>query len=455
MEREQLNSRLGFILLSAGCAIGLGNVWKFPYIVGEYGGGLFVLFYVIFLLIIGAPILTMEYAMGRYSRKSPAMMYQEIKPNDTKWHYHGYAMMMGSYLLMMFYTVVAGWMVKYFFLSASGDLTGLDPVGIENAFDKMCADPVSMILITSIIIVIGTIICSFGIQKCLERVTKFMMLLLLVLMVVLAIKSLTLPGAGMGLDFYLKPDIGKFVEHGPINVIIAAMNQAFFTLSIGMGSMAIFGSYMDKKRSLLGEAITVGSLDLFVALMSGLIIFPACFTFGISVTAGPGLIFVTLPNVFNNMPFGTLWGSLFFLFMSFAALSTVLAVFECLIACMMDITGWTRKRCAITFGAMMVVLAMPCALGFNVLSGFEPLGPGTTILDLEDLIVSYLMLPLGALLFTIFCTTRYGWGWDGYKKEANIGKGPKLKEWMKPYITFVLPIMVSILFFTGLVTVFL
>lgn len=455
MEREQLGSRLGFILLSAGCAIGLGNVWKFPYMVGNNGGGMFVLFFLLFLLILGAPVLCMEFSMGRASKKSPVKMYQEIEPKGSKWHVHGYMTLAGCYILMMFYTVVAGWMIRYFFSSATGGLSGLDSVGIENAFDDVLADPFTMILITSIVIVLGFLVCSLGVRNSLERVTKVMMTLLLILIVVLAIHSLTLDGASAGLEFYLKPDIDELMEHGVANVLVAAMSQAFFTLSIGMGSMAIFGSYIDDKRSLMGESITIGGLDTFIAIICGLIVFPACFTFGVDVGAGPKLVFVTLPNVFNSLPMGEFWGSIFFLFLSFAALSTVFAVFESLIACTMELTNWSRKRASVVNCVLLLILSMPCALGFNVLSGFQPFGDGTTVLDLEDFIVSYLLLPLGALLFTLFCTTRYGWGWKNFKDEANKGSGLKIHDWMRPYFTFILPIIILIVLVSGLITMFM
>ena len=455
MEREQLGSRLGFILLSAGCAIGLGNVWKFPYMVGQNGGGIFVLIYILFLLILGAPVLCMEFAMGRASKKSPVKMYYEIEPKGSKWHAHGYFAMAGCYILMMFYTVIAGWMIKYFIGSATSEYSGLDPAGVGSAFAEMCADPVMMIVLTAIVVVIGFIVCSLGVKNSLERVTKIMMILLLALMIVLAINSFTMDGAPEGLKFYLMPDMDQVMEVGWWNVISGAMSQAFFTLSIGMGSMAIFGSYINKDRALLGEAITVGALDLSVAIMSGLIIFPACFTFGISVDAGPSLIFVTLPNVFNSMPMGELWGSLFFMFMCFAAMSTVFAVFECMLACSMDLFGWNRKKASIINCIAMLILVLPCILGFNVLDGFQPFGEGTNVLDLEDFIVSYLILPFGALLFTIFCTTRYGWGWDNFKKEANEGRGLKVAEWMRPYVTYVLPVIIGILFVSGIVTMFI
>lgn len=454
MEREQLGSRLGFILLSAGCAIGLGNVWKFPYMVGEYGGGAFVLVYLAFLLILGIPVLCMEFSMGRASRRSPLKMYDDLEPKGSKWHLHGNATFVGCIILMMFYTVITGWTLRYAFASATGDLGGLDVDGVSNYFDSMLADPVPMIAFTLIVVVLGCLVCSIGVQKGLERVSKVMMISLLVLMVILMVNSLSLSGAGSGLDFYLKPNIDKMMDKGIGNVIIAAMSQAFFTLSVGMGSMAIFGSYIGKDRKLFGEALNVGILDTSIAFVAGLIIFPACFTFGIAADSGPGLLFITLPNVFNNMAMGGVWGTLFFIFMSFAALSTVFAVFEAAIACLMELKGWDRKRSSMVLGLLMTLLVLPCILGFNILSGFQPLGPGSSVLDLEDFIVSYLILPGGALIFVLFCTTRYGWGWKNFVDEANTGNGIGVPGWMRPYMMYILPIIVCILFVSGILNAF-
>ena len=423
--------------------------------VGQNGGGIFVLIYILFLLILGAPVLCMEFAMGRASKKSPVKMYQEIEPKKSKWHIHGYVSMAGCYILMMFYTVVAGWMINYFASSATGQYSDLDTAGVGDAFSALCNDPVLLIILTSIVVVLGFIVCSLGVKRSLERVTKFMMILLLILMVALAVNSLTMEGAPEGIKFYLMPDLDRVLEVGWVNVIIGAMSQAFFTLSIGMGSMAIFGSYINDDRSLFGEAITVGVLDTFVAFMSGLVIFPACFTFGVAVNAGPPLIFVTLPNVFNSMPMGELWGTLFFLFLCFAALSTVFAVFECLIACCMDLFGWSRKKASVINCIAMLILVLPCIFGFNIWSGFEPLGPGTNILDLEDFMVSYLILPIGALIFTLFCTSRYGWGWKNFMDEANKGHGLKVTKWMRPYVTYVLPVIIGILVIAGIVNTFI
>lgn len=442
MQRERLGSRLGFILLSAGCAIGIGNVWKFPYMVGQYGGGAFVLLYLLFLIVLGVPVLTMEFSMGRASQKSVVRMYDPLEKKGSKWHLHGYVGMIGSYLLMMFYTTVAGWMLRYFVDTATGKFDGLDAAGVKTAFNQLQAEPVPMMLYTFIAIAIGFGVCSFGVQKGLERVTKVMMVALLVIMVVLAVNSIFLEGGQDGLAFYLLPDFEKMKAIGISEVIAGAMCQAFFTLSLGMGSMAIFGSYIDKERSLMGEAVNVSLLDTFVAFTSGLIMFPACFAYGVEVDSGPSLIFITLPNIFNNLSMGKLWGSLFFVFMSFAALSTVLAVFELIIACCMDLFGWSRKKACLMNFILMCILSLPCVLGFNVLSGIHPLGGSSTILDLEDYIVSNIILPVGSLIFVLFCTSRYGWGWDKFVAEANEGKGLKVAKWMRPYMTYVLPLIV-------------
>lgn len=451
MAREKLGSRLGFILISAGCAIGIGNVWKFPYMVGQYGGGAFVLIYLFFLAIIGIPVMTMEFSMGRASQKSPAALYRKLEPKNSKWHLHGYVAMAGNYLLMMFYTTVAGWMLNYFVSTAMGRFEGANPQQVENLFAGMLSNPVEMVLYMAIIVAAGFLVCSFSLQKGLERITKIMMIALLGIMVVLAVNSIFIDTTNEGLKFYLLPDFNRVKEIGASNVIVGAMNQAFFTLSLGIGAMAIFGSYIDKERTLLGESVNVAVLDTFVALCSGLIIFPACFAYNVEVNSGPSLIFITLPNIFNNMPLGRLWGSLFFVFMSFAALSTVLAVFENIISCNMDIFGWSRKKACAINGILMLLLSLPCALGFNVLSDFAPMGPGSTIMDLEDFIVSNILLPGGSLIFIIFCVSRYGWGWKSFTDEANAGKGLKVKSWMRPYMTFVLPVIVVIILILGLV----
>lgn len=455
MKRERLGSRLGFILLSAGCAIGIGNVWKFPYVAGEYGGGIFVLIYLLFLLLMGVPAMTMEFAVGRAAQKSPAKIYNQLEKPGQKWHFHSYLAVVGNYILMMFYTVVAGWMLQYFVSTATGKFSGLNPSQIGEAFNSMLADPVTMIIYTGITIALGFFVCSLGVQNGLERITKYMMLALLAIMMILAINSIFLDGGQKGLEFYLKPDINKMKDAGIFNVIVAAMNQAFFTLSIGIGSMAIFGSYIDKERSLLGESVNIALLDTFVAISSGLIIFPACYAYNVPVDSGPPLIFVTLPNVFNNLPLGQFWGTLFFVFMSFAALSTVFAVFENIISCTLDLTNWSRKKACLINGIAMFVLSLPCILSFNILGGIQPLGSGSTVLDLEDFIVSNILLPLGALIFILFCVTRYGWGWKNFVKEANQGKGLKIANWMRFYMTFILPTIILILLVIGIVSKFI
>ncbi|MBQ7781006.1 MAG: sodium-dependent transporter [Lachnospiraceae bacterium] len=454
MQRERLSSRLGFILLSAGCAIGIGNVWKFPYMAGQYGGGAFVLIYLFFLIVMGVPVLTMEFAMGRASQKSPVKLYQQLEPKGSKWHLHGYMAMIGNYLLMMFYTTVAGWMLQYFVDTASGKFVGADTAKVAALYTDMKADPITMTIYMAIVVVIGFLVCSIGLQKGLERITKVMMLALLAIMAVLAVNSIFMDGGSQGLKFYLLPDFARMQEIGIGKVIVGAMNQAFFTLSLGIGSMAIFGSYIDKKRALMGEAVNVAVLDTSVALTSGLIIFPACFAYNVKVSSGPGLIFVTLQNIFNNIPLGRLWGSLFFVFMSFAALSTVLAVFENIISCTTDLLGWSRKKACFVNCILMFILSMPCVLGFNVLSGIKPLGPESDIMGFEDFLVSNIWLPVGALIFIIFCVTKYGWGWKNFVAEANEGKGLKIANWMRGYMTFVLPLMVLIIFIVGLIDVF-
>lgn len=454
MERERLGSRLGFILLSAGCAIGIGNVWKFPYIVGQYGGGMFVLIYLFFLLILGIPVMTMEFSLGRASQKSPARLYQALEPKGTKWHLHGYLAIIGLYLLMMFYTSVSGWMIQYFVSTAKGDFEGLDAQGVGDHFNNMLGDGTTMIIYMLIVVAVGFLVCSLGLKNGLERITKFMMIALLVIMLVLAVNSIFMSGGAEGLSFYLVPDFQKMAKAGIGNVIVAAMNQAFFTLSLGIGAMAIFGSYIGKERSLMGESVNVALLDTFVAFVSGLIIFPACFANGVEPDSGPGLIFITLPNIFNNMPMGRLWGSLFFVFMSFASLSTIFAVFEGIIASTMDITGWSRKKSCLINGIAMFVLSLPCVLGFNLLGGIQPFGEGSNIMDFEDFLVSNIILPLGSLLFVLFCVSKKGWGWDNFVNESNKGKGIKVKKFMRPYMTYVLPVIILIVFVVGLINFF-
>ena len=452
MQREHLGSRLGFLLLSAGCAIGIGNVWKFPWMTGQYGGGAFVLIYLLFLLVLGVPVLTMEFAMGRAAQKSPLKMYQALKPG-SKWGWHGYVCLLGNVVLMMFYTTVAGWMLQYFVDTARGVFVGLDTAAVEAKFGEMLASPGKMTVYMAIVVVLGFSIISIGIQKGLERVTKVMMMALIVLMFLLSLHSMTLSGGGAGLRFYLVPDFDRMREIGVGNVIVGAMNQSFFTLSLGIGAMAIFGSYIGKERALMGEAVRVSLLDTLVALCSGLIIFPACFAYGVDVNSGPALIFMTLPNVFNHIALGRFWGSLFFLFMTFAAFSTVLAVFENIVCCVGELTLWSRKKACLICCIGIFLLSLPCLLGYNLWSGVRPIA-GHDILDSEDFMVSNVMLPLGSALFVLFCTVRYGWGWKNFMAEANEGTGLKVAQWMRPYMTYVLPVIVLVIFIIGLVGFF-
>ena len=450
MQREKLGSRLGFILLSAGCAIGVGNVWKFPWLVGQYGGGAFVVCYIIFLLILGLPIMTMEFAVGRASQKSPVRAYQALEKPGTKWHIHGYLALIGNYLLMMFYTTVCGWMIYYFYQMAAGKFEGLDTAGVETAFYDMLGQPGVLAVCMVIVVVAGFAINSFGLQSGLERVTKVMMLALLAIMVLLAVNSIMTEGSAEGLKFYLIPNLDNMKEAGITNVIVNAMNQSFFTLSLGIGAMAIFGSYIGKSRALFGESVNVAILDTFVAFTSGRIIFPACFAFGVAPDSGPNLIFVTLPNIFNHMAFGRLWGSLFFVFMTFAAFSTVLAVFENIMSCWMDMTGWSRKKVALINTVLMIALSLPCVFGYNIWSAFQPFGEGSAVLDLEDFLVSNIWLPLGSLVYLLFCTSRYGWGWKNFKEEANEGGGLKIRDWMRFYVSYILPLIVLAVFVIGI-----
>ena len=441
--RERLASRLGFILLSAGCAIGCGNVWKFPWLTGQNGGGGFVLVYVLCLLLLGLPVMTMEFALGRASQASPVGMYQKLQKPGQKWHIHGYLALFGNLCLMSFYTCVSGWLLYYFVQFLTGNTADL-------AFVPMITNPGLNMTYMAIIVVVGFLILSFNLQGGLERVTKYMMIVLLLLMIVLAVNSFTLEGAAEGLKFYLLPDFSKITPQ----VIVAAMNQAFFTLSLGIGSMAIFGSYIGKERTLMGESVNVIILDSFVAITSGLIIFPACFSYGVQVDSGPNLIFVTLPNIFNDLPLGRFWGSLFFVFLSFAALSTVFAVFENIISCTRDMFGWSKRKACLINGVAMFLLSLPCVLGFNLLSGITPFGEGSGIMDLEDFMVSNLLLPLGSLVFAVFCVCRYGWGWKKFVAEANQGKGLKIANWMRPYMTYVLPVIIFVFFVISLIGFF-
>ncbi len=451
MGRERLGSRLGFILLSAGCAIGVGNVWMFPWRTGANGGGVFVLFYLLFLVLLGLPVMTMEFSLGRASQKSPAKLYQALEKPGQKWHWHGYAALGANVLLMMFYTSVTGWILYYFVCFLKGDMTGLPAEQSAKLFSNMLGNVPVMLGFMAIVVVLGFLILSFGLQKGVERVTKVMMIALLILMVGIAIYSCTLSGAGEGLAFYLKPDFSKF--NG--NVIVAAMNQAFFTLSLGIGSMAIFGSYIGKERALMGESLNIMVLDTAVALIAGLIIFPACFTFNggmDGIKPGPGLLFESMATFFNHMKGGRWLGTLFFLFMVFAAMSTIIAVFENILAMVRDLTGWGRVKGCIICGIAILILSVPCALGFNLLSGFVPFKSGTNILDLEDFLVSNCALPLGALCYVLFCVSKKGWGFDRFMAEANEGKGMKVQRWMRPYMTYVLPVVIAGLFLIGIAT---
>lgn len=449
MKREKFGSRLGFILISAGCAIGLGNVWRFPYVTGKYGGAAFVLIYLCFLLIMGLPIMVMEFGVGRASQASAAMSFDRLEPLGTKWHVFKYAAMAGNYLLMMFYTTIGGWMLLYFLKMVGGQFDGLDADSIEKSFGNLTAQPVLMLICMAAVVILCFAVCNMGLQKGVEKITKVMMLLLLVLMVILAVRSVTLSGAGEGLKFYLFPDFGKVKDAGVMNVVFAAMGQSFFTLSVGIGSIAIFGSYIDKKQRLTGEAVCVTVLDTFVALIAGLIIFPACFAFGVRPDSGPRLIFITLPNIFNSMGGGRFWGSLFFLCMFFAAASTIIAVFENIISFGMDLRGWSRNKSVIINLIAIILLSLPCVLGFNVWSGFAPMGAGTTVLDLEDFIVSNNLLPLGSLVYLMFCTRKYGWGWDNFYKEVNTGKGMRFPKGARIYVTYILPLIVLLIFVQG------
>lgn len=448
-KREHFSSRLGFILISAGCAIGLGNVWRFPYIVGQYGGAAFVLIYILFLVILGMPIMAMEFAVGRASQKSAARSFHVLEPKGTKWHIAGWSAMAGNYILMMFYTTVGGWMLAYIYKTITGEFEGLDAEDVGNVFNSMLGNAGEMMTWMLIIVIIGFAVCAIGLQKGVEKITKAMMLALLGIMIVLCINSILLDNSSEGLKFYLVPDFGKMLDYGIWNVVYAAMSQAFFTLSLGIGAMAIFGSYISRDRSLMGESINICILDTCVAFMAGLIIFPACFSFGVNPGEGPGLVFVTLPNIFNQMAGGKIWGTLFFVFMTFAALSTIIAVFENTVSFMIDLKGWSRKKSVIFNGILITVLSIPCVLGFNVWSGFAPFGGTSTIQDLEDFIVSSNLLPLGSLAYLLFCVSKHGWGWENFIKEVDAGKGIKFPKWAKGYLKYVLPIIVIIIFVMG------
>ena len=453
MEREKFGSRLGFVLISAGCAIGLGNVWRFPYIVGKYGGAAFLLIYFLFLLIFGIPIMTMEFAVGRASRKSVADAFRTLEPKGTKWHLFGGVGVVGNYLLMMFYTSVTGFMFIYFLKMLRGDFTGQTAEVISGAYAEMTGNPWLVVGFMLLTVVLGFAICSLGFRKGVEKITKVMMLALLAIISVLAVRSLVLEGAAEGVRYYLVPDFKKMTQHNILEVIFAAMGQAFFTLSIGMGSMAIFGSYLGHEKRLLGESVSVALLDTFVAFMAGLIVIPSCFAYGIDPSSGPDLLFKTLPNVFNAMPGGRFWGSFFFLFMIFAAVSTVIAVFENIVNFGIELWGWSRRKSSLINMGLVALLALPCALGFNVLSGVRPLG--FDIMGFEDFIISNNILPLGSLVYVLFCTSKkYGWGWDNFTREANTGDGAKFPHGLYVYAKFILPVIVIAVWVLGNLTTF-
>ena len=451
MKRESFQSRLGFLLVSAGCAIGIGNVWRFPYVAGQNGGGLFVLVYLVFLVIMGLPVLTMELAVGRASRKSAVLAYKALEKPGAKWHIHGWFAILGCYVLMMYYTTVSGWMLDYFVKFATGTFYhGMETAAAESEFSTMLSNPVEMGIYMVITVILGFLVCSRGLQNGLEKVSKYMMSALLILIVVLAVHSLTLSGAAEGLKFYLVPNLDAVKEVGIGSVISAAMNQSFFTLSLGVAAMEIFGSYMSKDHALVGEGARICGLDTFVALLSGLIIFPACFSYGVEAGAGPSLIFVTLPDVFVNMAGGRLWGALFFLFMTFASFSTVIAVFENIMSFCMDMFGWSRKKAALINCIIILIASLPCVLGYNVWSSLHIIG-ARDVLDSEDFLVSNLLLPIGSLIYLLFCVTKWGWGADNYLEEVNTGSGIKMKKWLKPYFQFILPILILIILVQGLI----
>ncbi|MCR5731366.1 MAG: sodium-dependent transporter [Sphaerochaetaceae bacterium] len=453
-KRENLGSRLGFILLSAGCAIGIGNVWRFPYMVGQNGGGLFVLIYLLFLVILGIPVMTMEYAMGRATKKSILSAYKELEPRGSKWHIMGYFAIAGNYVLLMFYSIVSGWILHYFYLMLKGTFVGATTESVDAVFGNMMSSPAILLTFMLITMAITITTCSIGLQNGVERITKFMMIALIVIMVVLGVNSILLPGAKEGVKFYLMPSIENVNKVGVGNVVYGALNQSFFTLSLGMGGMLIFGSYIGKERSLPGEATVVALLDTFVAIVAGFIVIPACFTYGVEPTAGPSLIFRTLPNIFANLPGGRFWGSLFFLFLYFAALSTMIGVFENDVSFFIDLVGMNRKKAALIAGLIITIGSIPCALGFNVWSSFQPLKAGNCVMDLEDFFVSNLVLPIGSLVCCLFCTVRYGWGFDNFIKEANEGEGLKINPALKFYFKYILPLIICFLVVYGIITYF-
>ena len=451
MKRESFKSRLGFLLVSAGCAIGIGNVWRFPYVTGQNGGGIFVLFYLIFLVIMGLPVLTMELAVGRASRKSAVLGYKALEKKGSKWHIHGWVAIFGCCMLMMYYTTVSGWMVTYFFKFLTGSFkSGMTTEDTAQAFSNLLGDPKQMAFWMILTVVVGFLVCSRGLQNGLEKISKFMMTALLLLIVVLAVHSLTLSNAAEGVKFYLVPNTEAVAAVGLKNVITAAMNQAFFTLSLGVAAMEIFGSYMGKDHTLAGEGVRICALDTFVAIMAGLIIFPACFSYNVEVNAGPSLIFITLPNVFINMSGGRIWGSLFFLFMTFASFSTVIAAFENIMSFCMDMFGWSRNKAALINCIVILIASLPCVLGYNVWSNLHLIG-GRDVLDSEDFIVSNLLLPIGSLIYLLFCVTKWGWGFEKYCEEANTGDGIKISKKLKPYFQFILPILIVFILIQGLI----
>lgn len=451
MKRESFKSRLGFLLVSAGCAIGIGNVWRFPYVTGQNGGGIFVLFYLIFLVIMGLPVLTMELAVGRASRKSAVLGYKALEKKGSKWHIHGWVAIFGCCMLMMYYTTVSGWMVTYFFKFLTGSFkSGMTTEDTAQAFSNLLGDPKQMAFWMILTVVVGFLVCSRGLQNGLEKISKFMMIALLLLIVVLAVHSLTLSNAAEGVKFYLVPNTEAVAAVGLKNVITAAMNQAFFTLSLGVAAMEIFGSYMGKDHTLAGEGVRICALDTFVAIMAGLIIFPACFSYNVEVNAGPSLIFITLPNVFINMSGGRIWGSLFFLFMTFASFSTVIAVFENIMSFCMDMFGWSRNKAALINCIVILIASLPCVLGYNVWSNLHLIG-GRDVLDSEDFIVSNLLLPIGSLIYLLFCVTKWGWGFEKYCEEANTGDGIKISKKLRQYFQFILPILIVFILIQGLI----
>lgn len=453
-QREKLSSRLGFIFLSAGCAIGLGNIWRFPYVTGKYGGGAFVLLYLFFLILLGLPIIIMEFSVGRASRQSVACSFQTLEKPQQKWHLFSYVAMLGNYLLVMFYTTISGWMMAYFFKMASGSFEGLNASQVQDVFTNLQARPEQCVFWMVVIVLIGCLVCVLGLQKGVEKITKGMMSALLAVMLLLVFKSLSLPNAIEGVKFYLIPNFERLLDEGIFNAVFAAMGQAFFTLSIGMGGMSIFGSYIDKKRSLSGESLNIMVLDTFVAIMAGLIIFPACFAYQVDAGSGPGLVFVTLPNIFNAMSGGRIWGSLFFVFMNFAALSTIIAVFENIVSFSMDLFHWSRRKSVIMNLFIIIAGSIPTAIGFSMLAGFQPFGEGSAVLDLLDFLVSNVIMPLGSLVFLFFCTRNIGWGWKNFIAEVNTGEGIRFPEKTKFYISYILPLIVIFIFIFGLIEKF-